>query len=392
MSTPVGNGRSTRCFHEEKGIGFMNAKRSYRDAVTVLLAMTVAVAVMASAAPASGQIEYVIHISVDGLRPDAVTVQGAAALPNLYRMRTQGAFTDNARTDVNFTVTLPNHVDQMTGRGVYGPSGFSHNWSANSWGGQTLASNKGSYVAGVYDVAHDNGMRTGHYASKSKFGLFDVSWNATNGAPDVTGPDNGRDKIDVYLNTSNTANLTNSWVADMAAAPQQYSFVHYTDPDTVGHGSGWMSTNYLNSVKKVDGHLGQMFDLIDTNPTFAGKTAIVLTSDHGGHGRGHGSIIPDDYTIPFYVWGPGVTAGGDLYAMNGGTRLDPGVDCPSWSATIQPVRNGDAPNLALDLLGLGAIPGSGTNFGQDLAVPEPASVALLGLGALALIRRRRRTA
>lgn len=359
-----------------------------RVAPPVVLA---AVAVLCAHAQAQ-QVQHVIHISVDGLRPDAIASLGPAGLPNYYRLRTQGAFTDNARSDVDFTNTLPNHVDQMTGRGVYGPAGASHQWSANSWSsGQTLH-DKGPHIAGPYDVAHDNGLRTGHYASKGKFELFEESWNALNGAPDTTGPNNGTDKIDVYLNTSDTSALTSSMLADLTTAPQHYTFIHWRDPDSAGHSTGWDPTpgsGYSNSIVATDGYLGSIFNLIDTNPVYTGSTAIILTADHGGHSTTHGSLIPSDYTIPFCVWGPGVTAGADLYALNPATRQDPGTGRPLWTDPIQPIRNGDAPNLALDLLALGAVPGSGINPAQDLLVPEPATLSLLAATSLALIRRRR---
>ena len=124
-----------------------------------------------------------------------------------------------------------------------------------------------------------------------------------------------------------------------------------------------------DALEKVDGLLGSIFDLVDTNPTYASKTAIILTSDHGGSGTRHGD--PEDrnnYTIPFYVWGPGVTGGSDLYLLNENSRKEPGTLRPDNSAAPQPIRNGDAANLALHLLGLPAVPGSSINANQDLNV------------------------
>jgi hypothetical protein len=242
-------------------------------------------------------------------------------------------------------------------------------------------------------VAHDEGLRTGHYASKSKFGLFEESWDAGSGAVDAVPPDYGTDKIDVYVNNSNTSALTGTWLADMTAAPQDYSFIHYADPDSAGHSYGWDPTpgsSYSNSVVTVDGYLGTIFNLIDTNATFTGRTAIVLTADHGGTGTDHSNnSIVTNYTVPFYVWGPGVASGGDLYALNPATLQDPGTGRPDWSAPVQPIRSGDAPNLALDLLGLGPIPGSGVNAAQDLEVPEPATIIVLAGGFAGLLTRGR---
>jgi len=320
---------------------------------------------------AAAAADYVIHISVDGLRSDVITFLGPTNLPNFYRMRVEGAFTDNARNDPDVTVTLPNHTTQLTGRGILGATG--HNWTLNSdpAPGQTLASNKGSYVAGVYDVAHDHGCRTGHYASKSKFSLFATSWNATNGAPDITGEDNGRNKIDVYVNQSNTGALVASLVSTMSAEPFHYVFLHLADPDVVGHSSGWSvmaGSAYCNIVKTMDARLGQILSMVTTNQQLAGRTAIVLTADHGGKDKGHTDAgLPEVYTIPFYVWGHGVAAGAELYALNRATRLNPGTRRPDYAAPVQPIRNGDAANLSLHLLGLPPVPGSTIGFAQTLA-------------------------
>lgn len=360
-----------------------------------------AAALLATAIPSAQatNVRYVVHVSVDGLRPDVIINLGALELPNFYRMRTQGTFTDNARSDYYVTVTLPNHVTQLTGRPVSGADG--HQWESNSdpAPGATLHSNKGSYVAGVCDVVHDNGSRTALYASKSKFSLFEVSWDAIQGAPDTTGADDGRDKIDRFVLNGNTGTLVNTFFADMQADPYHYSFIHLTDPDTVGHSEGWDPTPgsaYSNVIKTMDQRLGRIFDLIDTDARLAGRTALIVTADHGGEGSDHSNAsLLANYRVPFYVWGPGVSAGTDLYTINAGRRLDPGTAKPPYAGStrppappLQPVRNGDAANLALDLLGLGPVPGSSINAAQDLRVPEPATFALLALGGCAALRRR----
>jgi hypothetical protein len=325
---------------------------------------------------------YVVHISVDGLRPDAITALGPGQLPNFYRLRTEGAFTYNARSDHGYTITLPNHVCQLTGRHVSGPLG--HNWDSNSdpAPGETLASNKGRYVAGVFDVVHNHGLRTGAYAGKSKFSLFPTSWNAVNGALDRIGPDNGRNKIDVYVYNSDTLALVNQLIADMGTQPFHYAFLHVRDPDTTGHDSGWdptPGTAYSQTIKAVDGYLGLIFGRIDSHPQLAGHTAIVLTADHGGSGYDHSNpFLAADYTVPFCVWGPGVMCGADLYTLNPGNRRDPGTRRPGYFNCVQPVRNAEAANVALNLLGLEPVPGSTIDRDQDLAwtIPPPADLRL----------------
>jgi hypothetical protein len=341
----------------DNGIVYSSSTGRYRDNIT--------------GAIATQQTSFVIHISVDGLRPDAIRALGPAQLPNLYRLRNEGVFTDNARTDVDFTITLPNHTTELTGRGVSGSAG--HNYTSNDFPppDRTIHSNKGSYVAGVFDVVHDNGLSTALYASKAKFILFNQSYDATNGAPDLTGADDGQDKIDVYVQTADTALLVTDFLTTLGVSPFNYTLLHLRDPDSAGHASDWMSAEYLNSVRNIDTLLGDILNVIENDPALDGNTVIILTSDHGGtEGTfGHSDqTLPTNYTIPFYVWGGAIAGGAELYDVNSCNRLDPGTEQVAYTGELQPVRNGDAANLTLDLLGLGPVSGSTINSGQDLAL------------------------
>jgi hypothetical protein len=270
----------------------------------------------------------------------------------------------------------------MTGRGVKGETG--HHWVSNTdpAAKETIATKNGAYVASAFDVAHDNGLRTAIWSGKSKFGLFQKSYSETTGEPDTTGPDNGKDKIDYdkIVPAITAADLTADFVARMADQPYHFVFFHFQDPDAVGHRLGWspdLESPYARALKQVDTQIGRILQMVNDNPALKDQTVIIVTADHGGHKKTHGDTKnPLDFTIPFYVWGAGVPAGGDLYAMNPSCRTAPEPqDNPSYSGP-QPVRNGEAANLALSLLGLGPVPGSTINNQQDLVVaakqPVPA--------------------
>ena len=325
----------------------------------------------------------------------------------------------HARTDYFRTTTLQNHTTMITGRPVLQPSGqpntVHHGYTNNNFppADSTLHDDEWNpnvdYVAGVFDVAHDNGLSTAMYAGKSKFIIYEQSYNSANGAPDVTGPDNGTDKIDsllldnhdtsgvvIYGGTTSSDGTPSStavagFAADLDAQMFNFSFVHTRDTDKIGHTYGWGSHEWNLAAEAEDGYLGAIFDVIENNATLKDHTAIILTADHGGTGTGHGSASdPANYTVPLLVWGPGVAANRDLYELNPTTRLDPGTGRPDYNAAIQPIRNGEVGNLALDLLGLGAIPGSSIDSAQDLAVPEPSTLLLLSISMIGFGFSRRR--
>jgi hypothetical protein len=345
--------------------GISNKKRG--GSIHLLVPVFLALASIFPVAASAQAVTHVIHISVDGLRPDAVTALGPAYCPAFHRLMVEGASTLNARTDCDYTNTLPNHACQMTGRHVLGPDG--HGVSFNSDGGGTIEDAHGSYVAGIFDVVHDHGLTTALFAGKDKFALFDRSWNEVNGAPDITGEDDGRDKIDHYYYLFNTADLVDSFLSLLDSAPPGFYFLHLRDPDTDGHAYGWQSPEYQAAVIRMDGYIGMVFDAVESNPAFASSTAITVTADHGGIGTGHGtSSLPENYTVQLHAWGAGISAGGDVYELNPFTRLDPGPASISCGAPDQPVRNGETANLAASLLGLPPVPGSTIGDADPLRV------------------------
>ena len=223
------------------------------------------------------------------------------------------------------------------------------------------------YKASTFDVAHDAGLSTALFASKNKFVIYDQSYNATTGAEHANGQRQDRQFFDPEV----TATMQSQLLADLAANHFNYTFIHYADTDDAGHGSGWGSTAWNNALITIDGYLGQLFDLVESDAALAGRTAIVLSADHGGTGTGHSTATAaTNYTIPFFVWGEGV-GHGDLYAFNSDTRTNPGTSRPDYIVSGQPIRNGDGGNLALSLLGLGPIPGSLINGSQNLRWPSP---------------------
>ncbi len=191
-----------------------------------------------------------IQISVDGLGSSYLqALVDDGRLPNFKRLQAEGAYTHNARTDYDFTITLPNHTCMVTGRPVRDKAAsptsiLGHDWTINSDPGErTLHSNRHEYVASAFDVAHDHGLRTAMFASKTKFSLYDQSYDERNGAPDKTGEDNGRDKIDLYVRDGSTE-MSERFFAEMKANPFNYVFVHFADTDSAGHSKKWGSPEY----------------------------------------------------------------------------------------------------------------------------------------------------
>lgn len=312
----------------------------------------------------------VVLLSIDGLAPRFVEdLMSQGLLPGFARLQAEGAFTHNARTEPQSSYTLPNHISMISGRPASSRTNeegvLPHLVVDNHDPGDGVTVHQYNpelgYTPSVFDVVHDRGGYTSLFSGKSKFMLIRRSYASPAGATDLVPPDDGQNKIDDFDVMGDTLTLTAKCLRKLQLAMQlrpqapRFAMLHVADPDVHGHAYGWGSESYLHAVMLADAVVQQLLSAFDDGRIGSGR--LILTADHGGVDTAHNDPTnPAIATIPFYLWGHGVPAG-DLYALAGLTRRDPGPQFVD-SNQLSPIRNGDAANLALWLLGLGEIPGS----------------------------------
>ncbi len=116
--------------------------------------------------------------------------------------------------------------------------------------------------------------------------------------------------VDTFTDHRATAGGGQS-VADQASAylagnNPDVLMLHFDDVDHAGHGSGYSATNstYLAAIEKVDDQIGEVMEALEERPNFAVEDwLIIITTDHGGLGTGHGGQSVDERTIFFIASG-----------------------------------------------------------------------------------------
>jgi predicted AlkP superfamily pyrophosphatase or phosphodiesterase len=230
-------------------------------------------------APKSGRkaIRHVVIISEDGLRPDALT---GVSPPVHEAILKRAAYSLKART-IRRASTLASHAAMLSGFDVK-----EHGLYWNSW-----KPDRGYIqVPTVFDAAKKGG--TAAFVGKRK-----LEHIAHPGSVDVISRPG-------YFCKKVVGEATRYFVDKKP----QIEFIHFSDPDDLGHSDGWMSNPQLEAVRQTDKCLGILLDAVSA----AGldrETLFIISADHGGHGHNHSGKIEEDRLIPWIAWGPGIRAG-----------------------------------------------------------------------------------
>ncbi len=240
---------------------------------------------------------------VDGLRPDILWP--ASYRPDSYRpdarlecdtpvldeLMARGRATLTARS-VMPSVTLPCHMSLF-----HSVEPGRHGVVTNTWTPQVRP------VPGLFDVARAAGQRTAAYYNWEE--LRDL-WRPGALTMGYFWHDN--------KSPAGDARVAQAAAVGLRAGEIDLAFVYLGHVDEAGHRYGWLSPGYLDAVAHADACIGALLDAVGAEGT------LLVTADHGGHDRSHGTDAEADMLVPLIIVGPGIAS--DAGLPDGASLLD----------------------------------------------------------------------
>jgi predicted AlkP superfamily pyrophosphatase or phosphodiesterase len=237
-------------------------------------------------------VDHVVIIGVDGLSPDGIR---KAKTPVLNRMMKEGAFTLHAR-GVMPTVSSPNWASMIMGAGPEQHGVTSNDWEVGKAAIKPTAAGPEGYFPTIFSVLKS--QRTG-----AKIACFH-DW-------DGFGRLFERRAVDLIEDSNGPFKAVEHALAYLKKEQPQFTFIHLDHVDDAGHSHGHGTPQYLSAVEEADRLIGLVLRGLD-EAAIADRSVVLVTSDHGGVGKGHGGSTMAEIEIPWILFGRGVAAGKEL--------------------------------------------------------------------------------
>ncbi len=226
----------------------------------------------------------VLLILVDGMRPDAIL-----DIPQAEKMMEESAYTLEATT-VMPSVTLPCHMSLF-----HSVDPGRHGITTNLYMPQVRP------VKGLCEVLKSHGRKCAFFYDWEELrdltrpGSLDFSFFWKGGAVggDVANCRTTEAAIK-YLNEIET----------------DFAFLYLGYADETGHKYGFMSREYKKALENSWENIERI------RQTLPEDYAVLVTADHGGHDRMHGTAMPEDMTIPIFICGKEIPPGNRLGNLN----------------------------------------------------------------------------
>ena len=223
----------------------------------------------------------VILISIDGMRPDGLRNCKNAYLDELTQI---ASYTFDAKT-VFPSVTLPCHMSLF------------HSVPPERHGTTTNI-----YMPQVRPI-------DGLFEQIKKLGGVSAMYYGWEPLRDVSRPSSLRaaEYLNAYSFDNTDAMLTDKALAYIKLVKPDFVFLYMVETDEKGgHDNGWMTDAYLKRIHDAIDNVKKVIE--ETN----GEYTVIVTADHGGHDRAHGSDLPEDMTIPMIFYGKDFVPGACL--------------------------------------------------------------------------------
>ena len=213
----------------------------------------------------------VIIIMVDGMRPDALD-RVVLAQPIIE----VGASTMCERT-VMPSVTLPCHMSMF-----HSVEPTRHGTTTNTYMPQVRPIN------GLFEVLNKHDKKCAMFYSWEQLrdvarpGILDMSFF-------IKGEGNDFAKVN--------DNLTELALQYIQNENPDFVFLYLGHTDDAGHRYGWMSPEYMDAIENSWKNICRVLDNVDDD------FCVLITADHGGHDRTHGTDMEEDMLVPMIAVG-----------------------------------------------------------------------------------------
>lgn len=231
-------------------------------------------------------IKHVVLIGMDGVSAEGFQYSKTPVLDELIR---NGCISVKTRA-VMPTVSAPNWASILSGAGPEQHGVTSNEWSLGNQPFEPTAKDNQGYFTSVFTLLNKQ-------KPAAVTGMF-YDW----------------DWIGTYINpTYPTANKFVQGYTNVTAAACEFlkskkpafSFVYYGHPDEVGHQIGHGTADYYQSIADMDAEIGKIITVLKETGMYS-TTCIMVVSDHGGIGKGHGGESRIEMEVPWIISGPGI--------------------------------------------------------------------------------------
>ncbi|MBI4244228.1 MAG: alkaline phosphatase family protein, partial [Planctomycetes bacterium] len=222
--------------------------------------------------------QRVVVLNIDGCRLD---IFNSLHLPNISSFRKQSSYSEEGLSTVYRALTNPAFASILTGAFPE-----DHKIKNNNFG-QKIA------VQGLPDI-----VETILYGSMHVKHFSKDSWTAKV----VSLPVHSAYKADGVM--------VNTFMDDFRREEHTRLFVlDFSEADFLAHAFGSTSNQYKTALRKIDAHIGRIFDWLRNN-NYLENTGVIICSDHGIKGIDHSYLLfKEEKYVPFYVVGKGIRPG-----------------------------------------------------------------------------------
>lgn len=227
----------------------------------------------------------VILISIDGMRPDGLM---GCKNPFLSELMARASYTLDAVT-VYPSVTLPCHTSMF-----HSVTPERHGTTTNTYMPQVRP------ITGLFEALKQAGKNCCMY----------YGWEPLR---DIGRPGSlvAAEYINAYSFSHTDGMLTDRAISYISEAKPDFCFLYLVETDEKGgHDNGWMSDAYLDCISYAIDCVKRVIDAVGDEYT------VIVTADHGGHDRTHGTDLDEDMTIPMIFLGRDFVPAEELHGVS----------------------------------------------------------------------------